>query len=135
MNDAKNNQAAVAAVICASLVLYFVFIYRTVFTVGGKPWITLVDDAMITMRYAMHLAEGHGFVWNIGEAPIQGFTTLGWALYMAFWHLFDIPSNLISLPIILTGVFALIGTTIMVARLAKVLLGENEPLSLVAVVG
>ena len=32
----------------------------------------LFEDAMISMRYARHLAAGHGLVWNIGEAPIEG---------------------------------------------------------------
>ncbi|MGB9617318.1 MAG: hypothetical protein ACP5LD_08485 [Desulfomonilaceae bacterium] len=32
------------------------------------------EDAAILMRYAKHFAEGHGIVWNIGEAPIDGAT-------------------------------------------------------------
>ncbi|MEN3002309.1 MAG: hypothetical protein ABDI19_10795 [Armatimonadota bacterium] len=29
---------------------------------------------MALMRYAQHLAEGHGIVWNIGEKPVDGAT-------------------------------------------------------------
>jgi hypothetical protein len=58
---------------------------------------------MISMRYAQHLAQGHGLVWNIGEAPVEGFTNLGWTLYMAFLHLFPIPASKISLAVMLTS--------------------------------
>lgn len=34
------------------------------------------DDAYILYRYADHVAGGHGFVWNIGGNPIEGFTSL-----------------------------------------------------------
>ena len=32
------------------------------------------EDAAMLMRYALHLAEGHGIVWNIGEKPVDGAT-------------------------------------------------------------
>ncbi|MFP4056811.1 MAG: hypothetical protein ACLF0G_08070 [Candidatus Brocadiia bacterium] len=32
------------------------------------------EDAAILMRYAKHVAEGHGIVWNVGEAPVDGAT-------------------------------------------------------------
>jgi arabinofuranosyltransferase len=32
------------------------------------------EDAAMLMRYAVHLAEGHGIVWNIGEKPVDGAT-------------------------------------------------------------
>ena len=32
------------------------------------------EDAAMIMRYAQHLAGGHGVVWNIGEAPVDGAT-------------------------------------------------------------
>ncbi|HNS04205.1 MAG TPA: hypothetical protein PKM78_17675, partial [Anaerolineae bacterium] len=38
------------------------------------------EDAAMLMRYAQHLAEGHGIVWNIGEAPVDGATDF---LFMA----------------------------------------------------
>ena len=38
------------------------------------------EDAAMLMRYADHLAQGHGVVWNIGEAPVDGATDF---LFMA----------------------------------------------------
>jgi arabinofuranosyltransferase len=38
------------------------------------------EDAAMLMRYAQHLAGGHGIVWNIGEPPVDGATDF---LFMA----------------------------------------------------
>jgi len=35
----------------------------------------LYDDVFITLRYALHLVEGHGPIWNLNEAPVEGFTS------------------------------------------------------------
>ena len=75
------------------LILYTVFIYRTQF----DNQFTLIDDAMISMRYAENLANGNGLVFNEGE-HIQGYTNLGWTLWMAALHLItNNPSFLIML--------------------------------------
>jgi hypothetical protein len=34
------------------------------------------DESFILYRYARHLSVGHGLVWNVGERPIEGFTSL-----------------------------------------------------------
>ena len=31
-----------------------------------------IEDAAMSLRYAQHIAQGHGFVWNIGEKPVDG---------------------------------------------------------------
>jgi len=42
------------------------------------------DDAYISLRYARHLAEGHGLVFNLGEAPpVEGYSNLLWVLWLA----------------------------------------------------
>ena len=47
----------------------------------------LCDDAFISLRYAKHLAEGHGLVWNVGEDPrVQGYTNLLWVLLGALFE-------------------------------------------------
>jgi hypothetical protein len=42
----------------------------------------LGDDAFISFRYARNLVEGHGLVWNPGEA-VEGYTNFLWVLAMA----------------------------------------------------
>ncbi len=32
------------------------------------------EDAAMLMRYAVHLGQGHGIVWNVGEPPVDGAT-------------------------------------------------------------
>lgn len=43
----------------------------------------LLDDPFITFRYARHLVEGLGLVWNAGERPVEGFTSFGWTMLAA----------------------------------------------------
>ena len=36
---------------------------------------TLVDDSYIFLRIAENAANGYGFVWNINESPLEGYTS------------------------------------------------------------
>jgi len=36
---------------------------------------TFVDDSYIFLRIAENAVSGHGFVWNINEAPLEGYTS------------------------------------------------------------
>jgi len=42
-----------------------------------------LDDAYIAFRYSENLAEGYGPVWNVGEDPVEGYTSFLWMLLMA----------------------------------------------------
>ncbi len=44
---------------------------------------TVIDDTYIFCRYAVHLAHGYGLVWNIGEPPVEGFTSPLWVLLLS----------------------------------------------------
>lgn len=42
------------------------------------------DDAFIAFRYSRHLAEGSGFVFNVGEnPPVEGYSNFLWVLWLA----------------------------------------------------
>lgn len=43
----------------------------------------VTEDAFITFRYAQNLVAGHGLVWNVGEAPVEGYTNFMWLLISA----------------------------------------------------
>jgi hypothetical protein len=60
------------AALAASIVLYS----SALFDFGRVPY----EDAAMLMRYASHVAGGHGIVWNVGEAPVDGATDF---LFMA----------------------------------------------------
>ena len=74
------------------------YIFRTSFLLDDERIFTLWDDGMISMRYARHLAEGKGLVWNVGEDPVQGFSNPGVTLTMSLIHLFPFSSAKVSLP-------------------------------------
>jgi arabinofuranosyltransferase len=45
-----------------------------------------IDDANIYFVYMKHLAQGQGFVWNIGSERVEGFTSLLWTLIGALFY-------------------------------------------------
>ena len=50
------------------------FIYQSSFVgIDGERYFCLIDDAMISMRYAWNLSHGLGLVWNPGEY-VEGYT-------------------------------------------------------------
>lgn len=122
----KREKTNLAFILLVALLFYAVFIYRTSFSINGETYFTLIDDAMISMRYAKHLAQGYGFVWNIGEPPVQGFTNLGWTLYMAFLHLMPIAASRISLLVMITSVLLLLGITVISYKICKQLTPQSE---------
>ena len=80
-------RSSLTAPIAVSLTFSSIFIARTAFAAAGRVWFTLFDDAMISMRYARNLAQGHGLLWNAGQAPVEGYTNFLWTLAMALVHL------------------------------------------------
>lgn len=103
----------------AAVAFYAVFVLRTSLSVGGSRYFVLFEDAMISMRYARHLADGHGLVWNIGEPPIEGFTNLLWVLWMGAAHRLGLAESKISLFIMLSGVAILLGTGLVASKIAR----------------
>lgn len=68
----KSLSAPILIVAC--LCVFFWFTSRTFSDIS--------DDAFISFRYAKHLAEGKGVVFNEGER-VEGYTNLLWVLIMA----------------------------------------------------
>jgi hypothetical protein len=67
----------------AYLLWSITFIGRSSFEVEGQRMYALFEDAMISMRYAWNFVQGHGLVWNVGEAPVEGYTNFLWVMVMA----------------------------------------------------
>jgi len=118
--------------IAAAAIYYIIFILRTAFRIQGVLYFTLIDDAMVSMRYAQHVAQGFGAVWNIGEKPVEGFTNPGWMLLMAFFHLFAIPISKISLVVMITSAVVLLANALIVYRLCEVFQPESKYAPLLA---
>ncbi|MDF1801071.1 MAG: hypothetical protein P1V81_18025 [Planctomycetota bacterium] len=66
----------------------------------------LCDDAFISFRYARHLAEGHGLVFNVGETPpIEAYSNLAWVLVLALGERIGIASPTLA-PLLSLGTLA-----------------------------
>jgi hypothetical protein len=75
--------AAVAAASLGFVVWSALFIGESSFvSADGARRFCLLDDAMVSMRYAWNLARGEGLVWNPGER-VEGITNLLTTLLMA----------------------------------------------------
>jgi hypothetical protein len=49
-----------------------------------RVWSFDTDDAFITLRYAKHLAEGHGITWNVADpVPVEGYSNFSYVLIAA----------------------------------------------------
>jgi len=81
---------------------WVVTVTRLSFSLEGKRYFTLWDDSMISMRYAYNLAHGNGLVWNAGD-HVQGYSNLGWTLWLALIHKMGLPLRLTSLPVLLSN--------------------------------
>jgi hypothetical protein len=55
---------------------------------AGAPGTNGIDDAAITRSYSENLANGHGFVYNIGDERVEGATSFLWTVLVAVPYLF-----------------------------------------------
>lgn len=110
------------------------FIWKGSYEVDGKRYFLLFDDAMISMRYAKNLVEGHGLVWNPGGERVEGFTNPLWTFLMAGVHLLPFPASLISLPILLLAVLLLTLNIIVVYRITLILSGNSLAAGMIAAI-
>src|SRR5439155_2776595 len=99
---------------------YAAFIARSSFTFQGRTYFVLFDDAMISMRYARNLADGHGLVWNAGQ-HVEGYSNFLWTLWMSAIHLLGLPDRLSSLGVMVTGALLLVLNLLVVRRLCALL--------------
>lgn len=68
----RKNSVYIAVV---TLLLYYLFYLQI-----KAAWAFTIDDMYISLRYARHLAEGHGLLWNINEAPVEGYSNFSFVL-------------------------------------------------------
>jgi len=123
-----------ALVLAAYAVYAGAFIFQTSFVVDGVRHYCLFDDAMISMRYARNLAEGHGPVWNAAEGRVEGYTNPLWVAYMALLHFVPVHPSKVSLLVQITGATCLLGNLFFVRKIALCLAGGSNWVWLAAVV-
>ena len=117
----RNEKLFLGVMLFFSLGFYAIFILRLDFKIQNETYFSLIDDAMVSMRYAKNLANGHGLTYNVGEPPVQGFTNFGWMLYMALLHKIPFPESKMALLVMISSAFLLVGNGFFAYRLSKFL--------------
>lgn len=88
----------------------------------------VAEDAHITFRFARNLADGHGFVWNVGERPIEGFTSFLWVLLAAAGFRAGIDPLPLSQA---AGLISSVGTLALTFAVARQLMGASSVIAVV----
>ena len=93
----------------AAVILWSAFAAFAVYLLAGSA----LDDFFVTYRYALNLAEGHGFVYNPGER-VLGLTNPGLGLLLAGLYLL----TGLEIPWMATAIFAfgLLGFVLLLLR-------------------
>ncbi len=98
--DITSKKLCIVSVFVAVILFILMLVYVWGFT---------VDDAFISFNYGVHLANGFGLVWNIGQPPVEGYTDFLWVLIIAVISLLKL-DPVISTKII--GLLSVIGIII-----------------------
>lgn len=77
----SNKQKAVYALLSASI---FSAAYISL------NWTRIIDDAYIYFRYAHNIAQGYGYVFNIGY-PVEGTTSVTWTFLLVGLDILHVP--------------------------------------------
>jgi hypothetical protein len=80
-----------------------------------RLWSYTVDDTFISLRYAQHLAQGHGLVYNLGQR-VEGYTNFLWTVLLALPFVLHI-DPIVFIKVVNLALLA--GTAFMTARLAR----------------
>ncbi|MGB5850198.1 MAG: hypothetical protein WBH40_17045 [Ignavibacteriaceae bacterium] len=63
------------------IILFYFLVIAVVFVLHALHLAVIAEDAFIGFRFAEHLAEGNGLLWNIGDAPVEGYTNFLWIIF------------------------------------------------------
>lgn len=102
------------------IIAIYLFLLLTVFVLLCMPNLLshlILDDAYIFLRFVRNCLNGYGIVWNIGEHPVEGFSSfLYFFLLLAISKLINVPLDIVLQPI---GIVFSIGTIIFVYILSN----------------
>lgn len=79
-------------------------------------WPATIDDMYISLRYAKHWANGYGLVWNINEAPVEGYSNFSFVMLGAVTLFFNFNPVLV---LKLAGVVGLFFTCVFIYLLTR----------------
>ena len=101
------------------------FIYKSSFVgIDGRRYFCLIDDAMISMRYAWNLSHGSGLVWNPGEY-VEGYTNPLMTLLMSLPSLvFDKVDAVLAIQVL--GIVFMLVNAYLIMSIAEHLVSGQE---------
>jgi hypothetical protein len=101
------------------------FIYKSSFVgIDGRRYFCLIDDAMISMRYAWNLSHGSGLVWNPDEY-VEGYTNPLMTLLMSLPSLvFDKVDAVLAIQVL--GVVFVLVNAYLITSIAEHLVSGQE---------
>jgi arabinofuranosyltransferase len=102
------------------------FVAVSSFHVGGARQLVLLDDAMISMKYARTLLGGGGFRWYPGAERVLGVTNPLWTLLMAPLQAMPLAPERVSVLVQAVGVLAVAGASMLVYTLASAWLADRR---------
>lgn len=111
------------------LALYIIwsvaFIFQpSVVALDGKRYFSLLDDAMISMRYAWNFSHGSGLVWNPGER-VEGYTNLLMTLIMSVYTgIFDKSGAVLA--VMITGIITVLSCLYITWKLCDLFIEDLE---------
>ncbi|KTD33626.1 hypothetical protein [Legionella israelensis] len=92
-----------------ALLIVYLFVFQI-----ATIWPFTIDDMYIPLRYAKHWVSGEGLLWNIGEPPVEGYTSFGFlVLAAAFLKMGLNPVIMFKVAGVLGLVLTAIGLTLM----------------------
>lgn len=97
---------------------------------NGQP-IHGTDDANIYMVYMRNLAEGHGFVYNVGGERVEGFTSLLWTIIGA--ALYGLSGQLFHYLLLLLNFTIIVFSLYHISKLIDFSLGKKDTVSMASV--
>ena len=117
---------------------YLLGVLAVLFVAVAWPRAWYNDDAFITFRYARHLAQGFGFVWNtVDPVRVEGSSSLGWTYLNAvaialglkpvwFSHALGLLSGVAGLVLVYVAARRLLGLSPWFALLAPAVLAAHR---------
>ncbi|KTC67751.1 LphB [Legionella birminghamensis] len=109
------NKAIYWALLIAALCYLFIMQLAAI-------WPFTIDDMYIPLRYARHLAEGNGLLWNLNEPPVEGYSNFSFVLLGAAAIYLGL-DPVITLKI--AGVLGLLFATLGLYQLSRLLLPKS----------
>lgn len=86
----------------------------------------VVDEAFIFFRYAENVVKGNGFVWNIGELPVEGYSSFMYLVIFIFGKVLSLDPIILSLVVgVVSSTLTLYLTFLIYQQLNPNLVKEN----------